>query len=701
MPEQLRDPTSVRREGTRRRRANRRHIWKSFDYADEPSEQNSSQASSPVAAFAGFQDSPSSRHAVHDHMTQQQDSMATPSQNIHNVQSIAARKDKTTSSASTGNGELAEAEAARLHKSILSVFGNALPSTQFINGNPGTVDGLVQFVQGDDYDVLAYQWSANRYEWLEIGKYSSISATIGGDLAYDSLKLPRSLCSAELSSLAQFRLLGKQREARVVGIELTDKHIKALLPDHKPATPIRPAQQTETAKVTPDLRSRATDVLETPGSMLTNHYGISQALDSYHAVSDHCYMSQWIQQHAGMSVISPLAWSGEAVSPVFGAAPYQYARPYHNRSTIWPLTFASASVQIPARTAEWSGCTSLTDNSQAIQPTDYVHDDLRSSQSSAATQLQAYNSLQDYEREELQRNTPQTRSLMRDAVMRMSEQALERLRGQAQLGSYSSMPMDPSSTADHATPNLNSNLWNTQLASPSDEPSYQALAAANQRLLDHNRAASRHTLPASNAQYSTPKSRRAFTQTSTAISSAPLLTSQRFGGPWFPADSSDPARQNRKGDHTDCGNREQRINAWWLSRNTFMRQQDFYDRLRATTTQKAPESRDSISTASNSAFFDLGRLMVPLVENLTSYMDGSTTHHPKQFCAWTAAPDWAIDHTASGNTSFFDKDWNPPTRIGRDLRFRAELPAVPRARFLGANPHTLASRRVLPGGVTQ
>ena len=63
------------------------------------------------------------------------------------------------------------------------------------------------------------------------------------------------------------------------------------------------------------------------------------------------------------------------------------------------------------------------------------------------------------------------------------------------------------------------------------------------------------------------------------------------------------------------------------------------------------------------------RMLIPVWENLASYMQDPFEKRRDYFSQWKPAPEWAIDR--NGNTSFYDKDWGcPPARVGRDPRYR-------------------------------
>ena len=62
-------------------------------------------------------------------------------------------------------------------------------------------------------------------------------------------------------------------------------------------------------------------------------------------------------------------------------------------------------------------------------------------------------------------------------------------------------------------------------------------------------------------------------------------------------------------------------------------------------------------------------LIVPAITNLSTYLV-STDY----FGCFGRVPEWCIDQTPNGNSSFFGEDWGaPPPRVGRDPRYRPML----------------------------
>ncbi|KAF2723684.1 hypothetical protein K431DRAFT_325167 [Polychaeton citri CBS 116435] len=121
-------------------------------------------------------------------------------------------------------------EASFNKREINDVFGNDLPSPDYILSTLGTKDGQIQFVQHPNGDIAAHQWSASRFTWENIKQFSNIRKRVEGQLAADRLKGETADQALQLNTLAYFRTIAKQREAQCMGEPFGAKEIQALMP---------------------------------------------------------------------------------------------------------------------------------------------------------------------------------------------------------------------------------------------------------------------------------------------------------------------------------------------------------------------------------------------------------------------------------------------------------------------------------------
>jgi hypothetical protein len=169
------------------------------------------------------------------------------------------------------------------------------------------------------------------------------------------------------------------------------------------------------------------------------------------------------------------------------------------------------------------------------------------------------------------------------------------------------------------------------------------------------------------------------------ITTAPdsQVTPQNFNGPFFTTDSTVPSAP------VDQKTYDEQLHDWWTSGRKFSRQEEFYRSVTSSTTRKestntlnsppahpTPISRPSRNLAATkfsqdpSSNIDTTRLLIPVLENLASYVQGPVEKRRDYFCQWTQPPEWCIDRSETGNHSFFDKNWGtPPARVGRDPRY--------------------------------
>jgi len=658
-------------------------------------------------------------------------------------------------------------EATFSKRDITDVFGNELPGPGFMDGNPGTVDGQLQFIQHPNGDVSAHQWSASRFGWENIGQFSNIRKKIEGQLAADRLKGETAWQSLQQNTLAYFRTVAKQREADAMGLPFGVKDIAACLPDTRPPStaptgprritskvemPERPSTMTSrqaslspeksvvafkgTAAMpprpnfdpmprtqaapqhldarlnparhfTPTPRENVKDDPFVSDSTLHQSYGYPYA-NSMHGQQ---HMGNWSAYHAWNNPMNPtnMYYQGYAM-PYMGYQNHGYI-PHAPR----PL-YDQGNVDDP--TLRWrAGPPSQQyhpSTQQTQPPPQPYHNDrpmfARRSSSRPATQFDSPSDRPTRAAEQPASTVSSkpaspldTRSAMREHVMKMGEQAKERTKSQANIGR--TVLYDPFQDVQHrdSTPEpvkqesppkpapQRENLGQLPLLGLSMVPGLSGLSG-------HGQAPFPTTLA--------PSVQMPFNATTSALSENDLRDSSPDSG-W----QQEPAET---GDDQDMPLPtisylkqwdEKQLNEWLWSGNKFSRQEDFHQRIMATdatpnrrkhsstasTKPIAPPTRSepAPSTAQPSSNTLTTRLLVPVLENLASYVQGPIEKRRDYFCQWVKAPDWALDRSASGNESFFDSEWGqPPERLGRDPRYQP----VPRGLDVRFGNHFEAQR---------
>ncbi|KAM3422208.1 hypothetical protein BST61_g2573 [Cercospora zeina] len=129
---------------------------------------------------------------------------------------------------------------------------------------------------------------------------------------------------------------------------------------------------------------------------------------------------------------------------------------------------------------------------------------------------------------------------------------------------------------------------------------------------------------------------------------------------------------------------------WWTGGTKFTRQEELFRAVMNSTPQLshssisssaasshsgAAGSRRTTSASSTSSCFSETntRILIPVYENLASYVQGPIEQRRDYWCRWSQPPEWCIDRGPNGNKSFFDDSWGqPPARVGRDPRYRRD-----------------------------
>ena len=179
-------------------------------------------------------------------------------------------------------------------------------------------------------------------------------------------------------------------------------------------------------------------------------------------------------------------------------------------------------------------------------------------------------------------------------------------------------------------------------------------------------------------------------------------TPQTFRGPYFAAESGVSTAP------IDQKTYDEELGDWWTSGKKFARQEEFYRSVTSTNTrhpstssisglpaQLTPTGHQLRNTKTPNAECDTTatRMLIPMLENLASYVQGPVEKRRDYFSQWKQPPEWCIDRSETGNHSFFDKNWGtPPARVGRDPRY-SHSPWVD-------DRTPLRGRYGSPGGVT-
>ena len=151
-------------------------------------------------------------------------------------------------------------------------------------------------------------------------------------------------------------------------------------------------------------------------------------------------------------------------------------------------------------------------------------------------------------------------------------------------------------------------------------------------------------------------------------------TPQNWNGPFFCGDPTDQA--------VDQKSKDEELHNWFTGGNKRARQDEYFERIKAAHNATAPRRRSpgpigpprpNDPKIHETADFneDTTRLLIPVLENLASYVEGPIEKRHGPFARYVPPPEWCVDRGPNGNKSFFGEDWGQaPERIGRDIRYR-------------------------------
>lgn len=639
----------------------------------------------------------------------------------------------------------ATVEATFCKRDITDVFGNELPGPGFMDGNPGSMDGQLQFIQHPNGDVSAHQWSASRFGWENIGQYSNIRKKIEGQLAADRLKGETAWQSLQQNTLAYFRTVAKQREANAIGRPFGAKEIAALLPDTRPPStaptgprrvtskvemPERPStmmprqdsqpsqisvgSRESTAAMPPKPNFESMPRAQVPPPQLdqrlnparnftptarenvkedpfTTNYSLqnTQAYTTKSSITDQ-QMSTW-SAYQPWSNFMPFYYNNPYALPGMNYAGSGYIphapRPLYDYS-MNDLSdhIARTHLGLPAQHVQQSQAP-LPPPEQSPKARE-TSDRTTVSGASPSHQAEQSTGAQRHSTSSASsKHASPTRIAMREHVMKMGEQAKERTKSQANIGR--TVLYDPFQDQQQKEPE--------PVKQEAVKRKVPPAAASLHNTLGHFPTLGLGMIPglgdlSGHGQDPFPTTLAPSVKMPFNATAAPSENDLRDSSPDREWQRSTAAASEQHGNHNSSLKPwdADQLDEWLWSGNKFARQEDFHQRIMATDAtpiRRKSSSTTTIRPIAPPAFSKLpkkqpttpypdsniltNRLLVPVLENLASYVQGPIEKRRDYFCQWTKAPEWAIDRSASGNDSFFDSEWGqPPARLGRDPRYQ-------------------------------
>lgn len=648
---------------------------------------------------------------------------------------------------------------------LLNTFGNALPTIEYVDAYPGMTDGEVVFAQHPNGDVLASQWSVAQFEWSFLGRYNRYTNSIEGPLADESIETTAIWEGFDRSSIAYFRLLAKQSEARVMKKRFGEKDVRAAFPHLQQGqrpTPAAPAAvdrkydeaispKTVPVTTTPDnaehnSEAESSIIAAVPKSLLRPEsqpfrmrptYINQHTFDAaYEADSENVRPSMFtfrgrgahsdVRFMARAQAFRPIYeqhvhWSGrDMIHPVisYQQRPYDLhvmQGPSHDtvrqglmtqipsyntfRQEVSVTQFQHSPLQ-PESTAQHSASSDagrLENIPTQIHQSSTIHPHntpQQPSHSRASDDAATYSIDEDsplaHKAHQLPRSrlepNDKVRTAMHKTVMNMPQQAKERTR---QADQPRTVLYDPLQAREQAHVSVSATTAPvthilTRCVSPPQFGDMGHITPVRSMQQDCT-----VIMPEKHASVlevglknSIPdiewKRRPAELLRVSNPAMAPPISTPTFTGPYFADYCHTPAHQQRAVARLKKCHDEQ-INDWWWSGTNFARQEEFYQaNVVSSKSQEATSMARSDSTQISVAGQttdspDLRRMLVPVFENLKSYVEGPAENQRRGFNRQAPeAPAWAIDHGPAGNSSFFDWQWQPKyQRVQRDARYQA------------------------------
>ncbi|KAF2774019.1 hypothetical protein EJ03DRAFT_370847 [Teratosphaeria nubilosa] len=591
-------------------------------------------------------------------------------------------------------------------REVYKVFGNALPGVNFIAENVGLREGQLQFVQHPNGDISAQQWSSSGYQWVNIGMFSNIRKKIEGQLAADRLKGETADQTLLQNTLAYFRAVAKQREASVTGEPFGLKEIQALLPDAKQAVKASPLPKKaapvfeppeptyeesnpnliEHAPTNANTRSDRTQLSQQqPAYSYGNFTG--HIYDSYkqgqyqQSTQSHVYNTQMpsrnVQTNPGYFDVSA---TSKLHDPFYPDSNVWHQNPYY-RDT-YPTTYGSNRYN-------------LSSQASAIHNT--VADRYAAPRTGQTGSSRFFGEAAPFVPATQQQQTtdstaipPNPRTAMRGSLMEIAAQAKGRSLSQTTIETFPPYePLRVQATPQKEQTPPSSELKRTVanpsgIVPPKETPSSAASVTGSSRLTT--------IAYDENLKHSTPD--RQWTardmDSSLRVNSDHIpheLNPQCLNGPYFGDLPGMPGSAGKRLPDPIGPKKtpNEELKDWYHNGNTLARQQQYYHHIkRAQLLDASLASQSSSSPASSFTKTtpakkelpiqddSMTRLLIPVLDNLSSYVQGPKEKRRGYFFPWGPAPEFAIDRSENGNQSFFDGEWRaPPQRVGRDARYRA------------------------------
>lgn len=644
-------------------------------------------------------------------------------------------------------------EASFDQREIYQVFGSKPPGTEFIEQNVGDKNGQLQFLQHPNGDIAAHQWSSERFLWENIGQFSNIRKKLEGQLAADCLKGETADQTLQRNTLAYFRTIAKQREATVMGLQFGAKEIQATLPEVRLICPPTHSAPSAPAPLdpkevfdAPTHHSLPPSVQTKPDETISSAHSYGPELTTSLRPNPNEYLAYGQKYFAPPESMRShsldIHGSFRALPRTHFIPSFQHEHAYFPRTTFngnaGGLDDPFYSTSLPPNV---SGNPPIGRSVSHLDVYDSRSPSVNYHASQAATQS-CFNAVAMARSDHSSLVTPRESSLglptskevtplttrgdrgtaFRDQVDKFTGQAMRRSLSQANI-----VQSSPNQPAVHRTvlydPMRSANASQPSSSTkPEVEPQISTQLVARDESPTLNKPARNTTLELQQQQQLTaPRQIRTYETMPNAARRGPLRRQlpvpigndgspghewnrppdsriclvdpekpwpQRFARPFFAAEATPPLAFGRNKDY------DEELQDWWVNGDTLARREELYQSLMASSisdgdvaTHQPPIGKQEQTSSLPEG--TMTRILIPVWENLASYVQGPMEKRRDHFSRWCQPPEWCIDRSPTGNNSFFDSDWGqPPARVDQDMRYKP-LP-VESLRFGGfTSPHDL------------
>ncbi|KAK8176759.1 hypothetical protein BC567DRAFT_289038, partial [Phyllosticta citribraziliensis] len=575
---------------------------------------------------------------------------------------------------------------------ILQTFGQRLPDPVWLRANEGKSSGQVKFIQHPSRDVTAHRWSAQNFEWQEIGRYSCNRKFMDGNVTSPLFLQHVEADPSRTQSLKYFAKLANDYsgyiQSRPPSLDSTPLNYAS-----RPSLNLNPSLH-DPARYDSLSSIASSHAMELPSlanlsladrpavlqsSRPTQRNSMSMHLQGLGAAEDDPFTESISPRNTRAFVPSSDALRRSTIMQDANMMDFAFRFPppgmlnQQRDDSIYDASDRDDSSVISsdrrAFFAEQERKRTQQMRQSVLNPGTHSHLNEELFHSMQAQQRDHDHTITTMYHREIPAQEPvtaifapeeyqPTMILQRGGTTYSSQTDESRARMREYLNRTANEL--PSHNTTHLAPMVSVRSDSTEAASrPLEDSSGQWLMPPTRPTSSISQA-SRGVL-----QSSDPESDQA--QSTALVFNAinSETTPQNFDGPFF--ENEEPSSDNPNVNRTTLKAPEEEFEEWWTSGSTYQRQKDYLESLNAAG---AGQGSSAVTN----------QLMVSLYERLRPYIrDAGAKPKPEDcFAPFGKPPDWCIDRGRSGKESFFGEDYGEvPKRIGRDPRFKPTFGQFP------------------------